>query len=62
MLSRKEAKERGTLGKLIFWGTIASGVVAAYLMYRRGASLTTIAKDTITNPVGALVTELKGAG
>jgi len=38
-----------------------SGCVAAYLMYRRGESLGTIARRTITNPVGSLVTEVKNA-
>ena len=54
------AKE-GTVRKLIVWGSVLSGVVAAYLMYRRGTPVLTIAKKTITNPVGALVGELRGA-
>ncbi len=47
--------------KLFLYGTIASGVVAAYLMYRRGESLGTIAQKAVTNPLGSLATELKGA-
>ena len=41
----------------IFWATVASGVVAAYLMYRRGESLGTIAQRSIGNPIGSLVNE-----
>lgn len=44
--------------KLIVWGSVLSGVVAAYLMYRRGESLGTIAKRTTLHPVGSLVSEL----
>jgi len=54
------SKER-TIRRIIVVGSILSGVVAAYLMHRRGASLFTIARKTITNPVGTLVTELRGA-
>jgi UDP-galactopyranose mutase len=53
--------KEGKIRKLIVVGSILSGVVAAYLMYRRGTPILTIAKRAITNPVGALVTELKGA-
>jgi hypothetical protein len=38
---------------------VVSGCVAAYLMYRRGESLGSIAKETIANPVGSLVSEVK---
>jgi hypothetical protein len=51
----------GTVRKLIVWGSVISGVVAAYLMYKRGTPIMTIAKKTVTNPVGALVGELRGA-
>ena len=47
--------------RIIFWATIASGVAAAIIMYRRGESLPTIAKATVTNPIGSLVNELKSA-
>ncbi|HVG26699.1 MAG TPA: hypothetical protein VM865_03755 [Acidobacteriaceae bacterium] len=47
--------------KLIVWGSIISGAVAAYLMYKRGESFTTIAKKATSNPIGSLVTELSGA-
>ena len=45
----------------IFYATILSGCVAAYLMYRRGESFGTIAKQALTNPVGSLVSEVKNA-
>jgi hypothetical protein len=45
--------------RLLFWGTIVAGAVAAYLMYRRGESLPTIALRAVTNPVGTLVSELQ---
>jgi hypothetical protein len=47
--------------RLLFWGTLLAGATAAYLMYRRGESLGAIAAQTVTNPVGSLVTELKTA-
>ena len=52
--------ERETLRKLFVFATIASGVAAAYLMYRRGETLGTIATRTITNPVGSLISEVSG--
>lgn len=47
--------------RALFWGTIVAGAVAAYLMYRRGESMGSIAVRTVTNPVGSLVTELQTA-
>jgi hypothetical protein len=41
------------------YATVISGFVAAYLMYRRGESLVAIARQTVANPVGALVSEVK---
>ena len=46
-------------GKVNFYAMIVSGVVAAYLMYRRGESLVSIATKTVTNPVGSLISEVK---
>jgi hypothetical protein len=37
------------------------GVVAAYLMYRRGESFVSIARKTVTNPVSSLVSGVKNA-
>lgn len=45
--------------KLFFWVSLISGVAAAYLMYRRGEKVQTIAKRAMTNPIGTLATELK---
>lgn len=47
--------------KFLFWGSVVSGVAAAYFMYRRGEGIGTIAMKATTNPVGSLVGELKGA-
>lgn len=47
--------------KVLFYATIASGVVAAYLMYRRGENPIKIVGKTLNNPVGSLVGELKQA-
>lgn len=45
--------------RFIFWTTILSGAAAAYLMYRRGEPIQSIAARTVTNPLGSLATELK---
>ena len=47
--------------KIIVIGMVVSGIVAAYLMYRRGESMPSIAKRNVTNPVGSLVSEVKNA-
>jgi hypothetical protein len=47
--------------KLIFWGTVISGAIAAYMMYKRGESVPSIARNTLTRPVGSLVHELRRA-
>ncbi len=47
--------------RLVLWGSIAAGATAAYLMYRRGESVITIARRILTNPVGTFVTEVRGA-
>lgn len=44
-----------------FWATVAAGAVAAYLMYRRGASLGTIARESVQHPIGSLVREAENA-
>ena len=53
--------KRGTIRKLFVIGSVVSGAVAAYIMYKRGTPIMTIAKKTITNPIGSLVGELRGA-
>jgi hypothetical protein len=52
---------RSSLQKAILLATVVSGFIAAYLMYRRGESLGSIAKQAITNPVGSLVSEVKNS-
>ncbi|GAC1421045.1 MAG: hypothetical protein NVSMB62_15600 [Acidobacteriaceae bacterium] len=47
--------------RFFFWATVASGAVAAYLMFKRGESFGQIAQKTVTNPVGSLVNELRTA-
>jgi CubicO group peptidase (beta-lactamase class C family) len=54
-------ESKSSMGKLFFYATVVSGVVAAYLMYRRGESLGSIAQQTITNPLGTLASEVKNA-
>ena len=56
-----QVETQSSMTKFIFYATIVSGCVAAYMMYRRGESLGAIARQTITNPVGSLVTEVKNA-
>ena len=59
MAGEKRIEAHSTFGKVIVYATVISGFVAAYLMYKRGESIGTIAKNTITNPIGSLVTEVK---
>ncbi len=47
--------------RFLFWGTLAAGVAAAYLMTKRGASFTEIASKTLRNPLGAFSDEVKSA-
>ena len=54
-------ESHGSVRKMVLFATVISGLVAAYLMYRRGEPLGAIAKQTITNPVGSLVSEVKNA-
>ena len=45
--------------RVLFWTTVASGALAAYLMYRRGENWKTIAKEAIGHPIGTMVDEVK---
>ena len=47
--------------RLIFWASVISGVAAAYMMYKRGEPIGTIAEQALTNPVGTLAHEVKEA-
>jgi uncharacterized protein (DUF697 family) len=55
----RQLETRSSFRKLILFATVASGFIAAYLMYRRGESLGSIASKAITNPIGSLVSEVK---
>jgi putative effector of murein hydrolase len=59
MAADEQIEAHSTFGKVLFYATIVSGVVAADLMYRRGESMVSIARKTVTNPVGSMVSEVK---
>jgi len=59
MAADEQLEAHSTLSKVILYATVLSGFVAAYLMYRRGESMFSIARKTVTNPVGSLVSEVK---
>ncbi|WP_158787398.1 hypothetical protein [Granulicella sp. L46] len=59
MAAEVQIETRSTLSKVVLYATIISGAVAAYLMYRRGESVFSIARKTVTNPVGSFVSEVK---
>ncbi len=44
--------------RAMFWGTVAAGAIAAYLMYRRGEPVGTVARKAILHPVSSFVSEL----
>ena len=58
MIVRRNEEPR-SVSKIIFYATVLSGFVAAYLMYKRGESVVAIARKTVTNPVGSLVSEVQ---
>jgi hypothetical protein len=59
MAKESRIESQSSMKRVILFATVVSGFVAAYLMYRRGESLGSIAKQTITNPVGSLISEVK---
>jgi hypothetical protein len=59
MAAKEQLKAQRSLSKVVLYATVISGFVAAYLMYRRGESMVSIARKTVTNPVGSLVSEVK---
>jgi hypothetical protein len=59
MAAEERIEAHSTLSKIIVYATVISGFVAAYLMYKRGESLVGIARKTVTNPVGSLVSEVQ---
>jgi hypothetical protein len=58
MAAEERVEPHSTFSKIIMYATIISGFGAAYLMYRRGESMISIARKTVTNPVGSLVSEV----
>jgi hypothetical protein len=61
MTAEGQVEQQVALKRIIFFATVVSGLVAAYLMYRRGESVMSIARQTVTNPLGSLVSEVKNA-
>jgi len=59
MANEEQLDAHSKLSKVILYTTAISGFVAAFLMYRRGESMFSIARKTVTNPVGSLVSEVK---
>jgi hypothetical protein len=58
-LAKSWCSQGAVMKRILFWGTIVAGGVAAYMMYRRGESMGTIALRAVTNPVGSLYSELQ---
>jgi hypothetical protein len=59
MVAEERIEAHSTFSKIIVYATVISGFVAAYLMYKRGESVVAIARKTVTNPVGSLVSEVQ---
>jgi hypothetical protein len=59
MAAEERLEAHSSLSTVISYATVTSGFVAAYLMYRRRESMFYIARKTVTNPVGSLVSEVK---
>ena len=59
MAAKGQVEAHSTWSKIVVYATVISGLVAAYLMYRRGESMVAIARKTVTNPVGSLVSEVQ---
>jgi hypothetical protein len=60
-LAQSLCSQGAVMKRVLFWGTIVAGAVAAYMMYRRGEPMGTIAVRAVTNPVGSLYSELQEA-
>jgi hypothetical protein len=59
MVTEEPVEAHRTSRKVILYATVVSGFIAAYLMYRRGESIVSIARNAVINPVGSLVSEVK---
>ena len=53
-----QIRRQSAMKRLILCATVISGFAAAYLMYRRGESLISIATEAAINPIGSLVFEV----
>ena len=47
--------------KVIFWATVISGGVAAYLMLKKGEPVGQVARDVLLHPIGSLVDQVRSA-
>ena len=47
--------------KLIFWSTIISGGIAAYLMLKKGEPVGQVASQVLQHPIGSLVDQVRSA-
>ncbi len=47
--------------KVIFWATVISGGIAAYLMIRKGEPVGEVAKQVLSHPFGSLVDQVRSA-
>ena len=45
--------------KVIFWTTVLSGAIAAFLLLKRGVPIGEVAQDVIQHPIGTLVDEVR---
>jgi hypothetical protein len=59
MAAEERMVAHSTLSKIIVYASVISRFVAAYLIYKRGEPLIAIARQTVTNPVGSLVSEVQ---
>ena len=44
--------------RVLLWATVASGILAAYLMYRRGETLGASVMQASAHPVGELANQI----
>jgi hypothetical protein len=59
MTAEKQLETHKSLSKVIIYCTVIFGFVAANLTYPRGESMLSIARKTVSNRVGSLVSEVK---
>jgi hypothetical protein len=59
MAAEERIEAHSTFSKIIVYATVISGFVAAYLMHKRGESMIAVARKTVTNPIGSLVSEVQ---